>query len=130
MFCVLGALHVAPGPAFAQSAPPPSGGLTVCCGGTFGYIGGGSGSVSGSVVGPGGGGSSPTVQHTAVDATNPSALAGSVVHGAAIPVSSLRARTVSSHRQPVASTAIAATILALMVLGLGVVHRKLPVGNA
>jgi len=116
---LLAALLSVAAPALAQSSAPPAGngGLTVCCGGTFGYIGGGSGSVSGHVVGPAGIGA--PVTHAAP--TNTSALTDNITHAAKLPVLQLHSRPASEHTGP-----LAWVMLALTFGGLAFVYRKLP----
>ena len=65
LFATAALLAVTAGPALAQSGQQPSeprrdGGLHVCCGGSVGYVGGGSGTISGHVRGPGGPGAGRT----------------------------------------------------------------------
>lgn len=79
--------------AYAQAEPEQprrgDGGLHVSGGASVGYVGGGSGSISGNVVGPGGGASSgaaaPKKEVAPAPAEQPSAVAGGQVSDA-IPV--------------------------------------------
>jgi hypothetical protein len=107
-------------PASAQSSQP-SGGLTVCCGGSFGYIGG-SGSVSGSVIGPGGSGRSVARAPVArpAPAFVPTAVVGGVVRPTTLPVSTENVRTASSHR-----SAVPLVLVGLVLAGSMFVYRKL-----
>ncbi len=111
------------GSAFAQSsdstAPANNGGLTVCCGGTFGYAGG-SGGVSGRVVGPGGGG---TAVQPAPAPAKPSAVNSGVVAPAKVPVVHIPAQEASSSGHPDVLTWV---MVALMAFGALFLYRRLP----
>jgi hypothetical protein len=111
------------GSALGQAADAPSqdGGLTVCCGGTFGYMGG-SGGVSGRVVGPGGGsGGNATLPAPAP--AKPSALNSGVVAPAKIPVVHVPAKQASSSGH---LDALSWVMIALLALGAVFFYRKLP----
>jgi hypothetical protein len=110
------------GAASAQSSQP-SGGLTVCCGGSFGYVGG-SGSVSGSIIGPGGGASGRSVARgpvarSAQPAFAPTALVGGVVRPATLPVSTEKVRTAASRR------GLSWLLVGLVLAASMLVYRKL-----
>ena len=110
-------------PAWAQSSDSSgSGGLTVCCGATFGYVGG-SGSVSGSVIGPGGGSAGYSAPRHAVvrpPSAAPVALVGGVVGPATLPAS-MPAVQPASKRTSGGGTWILAGLLVIAVL---LVSRK------
>jgi hypothetical protein len=102
--------------------PPSDGGLHVSGGGVVGYVGGGSGSISGNVTGPGGGRSSGI--EPAVD-TKPTAIDGGVVSKTRLPAEGVQ--TTSASQAPDAS-GLALWVLA--VLGAGAMiwlYRRRPV---
>jgi hypothetical protein len=108
-------------PAIAQSSQPSNGGLTVCCGATFGYIGG-SGSVSGSVIGPGGGGTRSVSRPTAPrPVILPTALTGGLVRPAILPAINEPVRRASSH-----TSAVTWLLASLVLVATVLVYRKLP----
>ena len=110
-------------PALAQSSDAPSsGGLTVCCGATFGYVGG-SGSVSGSIRGPGGDGGSPSRAEVARPAATagPTAVLGGLVRPASLPAVAPTVTTTAAHRN------VVPWVLAVLVLlGSVFVYRRFP----
>jgi hypothetical protein len=114
--------------ALAQSADDSGeGGLHVCCGGSVGYIGGGSGTISGHVRGPSGSGSHEAVKPSVAD--TPSALDGGAVKTLRLPALSER----DLHAERAASTwprVFPYAALLLLAAAVFVVYRRLPAAEA
>src|SRR5438132_14171368 len=124
--CVLAVAFVVTAglPALAQNSDAPSsaGGLTVCCGATFGYIGG-SGSVSGSIRGTGGDGGSPSRAAVARPAATagPTAVLGGLVRPASLPAVASTVTPAAARRNVVPWV-----VAVLVLLGSVFVYRRLP----
>ena len=94
--------------------PNGDGGLHVCCGGSVGYVGG-SGSISGNVVGPGGGGGGQRAAAPATDVQPNAATNGSLEPALQIRDSSAEKSTPAASKTSIPYIPIAAVLGALLL---------------